>query len=303
MTQIRARLAAPGMRLLVCVALAAGLAACGEANVPTPGPTATRAPDPTPTVTVYDLGATVWYEGLIVHVDRATATLDPRGGPLVLTLRIENPTGDAGELNGPIRIAVGTIRVEPNHDSSVPLVPPNESMPVQLTYDLQGIASVDAGAIEIGVSPDHIARVPFTSQGGDAAFLQPVSLTVTGAATSVDLKITLRGGELRSDLPDWSQELSASLEVLTLTYDATYAGTFGGGFAFTGDNVALRLPDGTVVSARRDGHSQSVELIGANKTKKGLFSRFEIPSGLRGKFALLVRNGSTQKAIVFTIGG
>ena len=83
----------------------------------------------------------------------------------------------------------------------------------------------------------------------------------------------------------------------------TYAGDFAGGFAFTGENVALRLPDGTVVSPRRDGHSQSVELIGARKTKKNLFSRFEIPAGMIGEFALLVRNGATEKAIPFTIGG
>ena len=56
---------------------------------------------------------------------------------------------------------------------------------------------------------------------------------------------------LRWDLPDWSQELDASLEALTLTYDVTYTGDFAGGFAFTGDNVALRLPDGN--GRRRHG--------------------------------------------------
>ena len=66
--------------------------------------------------------------------------------------------------------------------------------------------------------------------------------------------------------------------------------------------MALRLPDGTVVSPRRDGHSQSVELIGAKKTKKGLSSRFEIPAGLTGTFNLLVRNGGQEKAIPFKIG-
>jgi hypothetical protein len=145
--------------------------------------------------------------------------------------------------------------------------------------------------------------VPLTSRGGEPAFLEPVELTLKGAAAASDLKITIHAGELRSDLPDWSQELSSSLEALTLTYDASYTGTFGGGFAFTGDNIALRLPDGTIVGPRRDGHSQSVELIGPRKTKKGLFSRFEIPSGATGQFALLVRNGATQKALVFTIGG
>ena len=122
-------------------------------------------------------------------------------------------------------------------------------------------------------------------------------------ATAASLKVTLRGGLLRSDLPDWWQELGAKLEALTLTYDVTYTGDFAGGLAFTGENVALRLPDGSVIAARRDGHSQSVELIGSRKTKKGLFSRFEIPTGLTGSFALLVRNSGTERTIKFTIGG
>jgi hypothetical protein len=289
-------------RWLAPIVLVAILTACGT-DVPTVGPITTSAPEPTPVVTVYDLGATVWYEGLVIHIDTATATLDTGGGPVEVDLRIENPNPDIGELDGPIALVIGTTRVEPNNDSTVPLIPPNGSMPAKLTYDLQGVSSVDVAAIEIGTAPDHVARVPLTSRAGDAASFEPQALTLKGAATSVDLKLTLRGGGLRWDLPDWSQELDAKLAALTLTYDATYVGTFSGGFAFTGDNVALRLPDGTIVESRADGRSQSVELIGAGKTKKGLFSRFEIPSGLTGKFALLVRNGSTTKAIVFTIAG
>jgi hypothetical protein len=145
--------------------------------------------------------------------------------------------------------------------------------------------------------------VPLTPSAGAVAAFQPQALTLKGTGAAADLKISLTSGGLRWDLPDWSQELDASLAALTLTYDVTYTGTFSGGFAFTGDNVALRLPNGKVVSPRADGHSQSIELIGAQKTKKGLFSRFEVPSGMSGKFALLVKNGSTTKAIVFTIGG
>ena len=77
---------------------------------------------------------------------------------------------------------------------------------------------------------------------------------------------------------------------------------FAGGIAFTADNVQLRLPDGTKVSPRPDGHSQSIELIGPGKTVKGMTSRFEIPDGLTGKFALLILDGSSVKAIPFSIG-
>ncbi|HYK95929.1 MAG TPA: hypothetical protein VE011_08715 [Candidatus Dormibacteraeota bacterium] len=288
---------------VLSVLLAALLAACGSEPVPTPAPITTSPPEPTPTVTVYDLGATVWYEGLVIHVDTATATLDERGGPVEVVLRLENPNPDANQLDAPIQLVMGGTRIDPNHDSTVPLVPPNGSMPANLTFDLQAVKSVDTAVIEIGKAPNHIARVPLTASAGAVAVFEPQSLALKGSATSVDLKLSLTAGGLRWDLPDYSQELDAGVAALTLTYDATYAGTFQGGFAFTGDNVALRLPDGTVVLPRSDGHSQSIELIGPGKTKKGLFSRFEIPSGASGKFALLVKNGSTTRAITFTIGG
>jgi hypothetical protein len=128
-----------------------------------------------------------------------------------------------------------------------------------------------------------------------------VEFDLRGTGTAGDLRINLRHGVLRWDLPDWSQQLASDLQALTLTYNVTYLGEFAGGFAFTGDNVYLRLPDDSIVNPRRDGHSQSVELIGAKKTKDGLFSRFEIPAGMTGKFALFVKNGETKTAIVFTV--
>jgi hypothetical protein len=128
-----------------------------------------------------------------------------------------------------------------------------------------------------------------------------VDLDLKGSASAGDLRITLRHAVARWDLPDWSDEMPDDLRVLTLTYDVTYNGSFSGGFAFTGDNVALRLPDGKEVESRADGHSQSIELVGSRKTKRNLFSRFEIPADATGKFALLVRNGSSEQAISFTI--
>lgn|GEM_PF-2789987 len=291
------------LRTLSAAVLAVTVAGCLDSTVPSAGPTATRAPDPTPQVTVYDIGATVWYEGLVVRVDTATATLDQRGGPVTLTIRIENPTGDIGELNGPIRLILGSTHVDPNRDSTVPVIPPNGSMPVHLNYDLQGISSIDLASIEIGSAPDHIARVPLTPAAGAPVVFEPLPLDLSGSATAADLKITLRQGLLRWDLPDYSQELGADLQALTLSYDVTYIGSLSYGLPFTFDNVALRLPGGKVVGQRPDGHSQSLELIGPRKTKKDLFSRFEIPSGATGKFALLVRNGGIEKAISFTIGG
>ena len=295
--------AGPWRRLAVLTVLAtlvAVLAGCEDAP-PSAAPTPTRAPEPTPITTRYEPGTTVWYEGLVLHFDVVTATLDDRGGPVILNLRLENPNEDIGELDGKIRLVVDGKPIEATRESLVPSVPAKGSAAAALTYELQGIASIDDAVIQVGTAPLHVAKVPLTPAAGAPVAFEPRALELKGSGTAGNVKITLRSGLLRWDLPDWSQELEAKLAALTITYDVTYAGDFGGGLAFTGDNVALRLPDGKVVEARKDGHSQSVELIGPRKTKKDLLSRFEIPADATGKFALLVRSGDTIKAIPFTI--
>jgi hypothetical protein len=294
-------------RLAALVAGATLLAGCIDAPVASVPPTPTPAPEPTPTTTTYQLGTTVWYEGLIIHVDDAIATLDQRGGPVEVRLRIENPGDDEGELDGPIRLLVDASTpdppVEATRESRVPSIPAHGFVGALMTYELQGIDSVAKGVVLIGEDLQHVARIPLAPGAGDLVDLEPVPFAVSGAGTVGDLRLTLRSGVLRWDLPDWSQELPAGLDALTLTYDVTYLGTFSGGFPFTGDNIRLRLPDGTVIGPRRDGHSQSIELIGARSTKRGLFSRFEIPSGATGRFGLIVRSGNMSRTIAFDLGG
>jgi hypothetical protein len=284
--------------------LVAGVfAACDSAPPASVAPTPTRAPLPTPKTTAYQLGTDVWYEGLVLHMDLATAVLDSRGGTVDIAFRIENSGAEPSDLGARMTLVVAGNRIAPTRESHVPTTPAGETALALLSFELQEIVSAEDGVLEIGSDPDHIAKVPFGPKGGKAVTLEPVQLKPTGTGTAGSLRVALRSGVIRWDLPDWSQELTEDLRALTLTYDATFTGTFAGGLAFTGDNVALRLPNGKVVDSRPDGHSQSVELIGAGKTKRGLMSRFEIPAGMTGKFALLVKSGGTQRAIGFTIKG
>lgn len=285
---------------LVLALAAATLGAC-DSGQPSAAPTPSRVPEPTPVTTIYELGTTVWYEGLQLHFDRATAILDDRGGPVEITVRVQNDAVDPVDLRAPIVLVVDGQPVEPTRESRVATVPAGGQVGAVMTYELQGVRAVDDAVVQVGLEPQHVARVPLTPAGGEPAAFQPIAFDLAGTGTAGDLRINLRNGELRWDLPDWSQELASDRQALTLTYDVTYLGEFSGGFAFTGDNVYLRLPDESIVNPRRDGHSQSVELIAATRTKDGLFSRFEIPAGVTGKFALFVVNGDAKTGIVFTI--
>ena len=295
------RVARLGPLALAVVAFSGCLDAPAQSVIPTASPT----PEPTPVTTTYQLDETVWYEGLVIHVDSVVASLDQRGGPVEVRIRFENPGEDEAQLAAPVLLQVDAGSeappLAPSRDSNIPSVPAHSFAAAVPTYELQEIPSVERAVVLIGEAPSHVARIPLTPAGGDAVRLEPVAVKVSGAGAAGDLRITLRSGVLRWDLPDWSQELAGDVAAVTFTYDVAYAGSFSGGFAFKGDNVGLRLPDGTIIEPRRDGHSQSIELIGAGQTKKGLLSRFEIPNGLTGKFALVVRNGSAAKAIPITI--
>lgn len=299
---IRTRSSGAKARIAVLAALAAILAGCLDAPAATPAPTPTRAPEPTPITTTYDLQTTVWYEGLVLTFGEAVAELDAFGGPVTVGLRIENPGPDETDLGAPITLSIGDAVFEPTRESRIPSVPGDGAVQVELEYDVRDIASADAAVVLVGAEPLHVARVPFTEAGGDAEVFEPVTFTLRGTGTGGGLRVTLRSGELRWDLPDWSQELDSSVVAMTLRYDVTYVGTFSGGYPFTRENIALRLPDGKRVEPREDGRSQSIELIGPGKTKRGLMSRFEVPSGLRGQFRLIVIDGSKERSIPFTIG-
>jgi hypothetical protein len=288
-------------QLAAIVAIAAMSAGClGDAPASV-APTSTPQPEPTPRTTTYTIGTAVWYEGIVLHIDSATSVLDARGGPVDVSITIENPADIDAELQAKIYLRVGDDLVEPTRESVVPTIPAAGHAATVMTYELQGVSSVNDAGIQIGGAPDHIGFVPLTASGGSPVTLEPRELAFSGEGTAGELEITIAGGLRRWDLPDWSQELHEDRQVIIVDYDATFTGGFTGGFAFTGNNVALRLPDGTEVPPRADGHSQSVELIGAGKTKRGLFSRFEVPASVTGTIWFVVIDGDKEQEIPLVI--
>ena len=292
-------------RLAAALAVSGSVALAG-CDTPTPSvpvPTPTFVPEATAPTVTYQLDSDVWYAGLVLHIDLATTALDSRGGTVDVAFRVDNPSEEDADLDAKMTLVVGGTRIEPTRESHVPTTPAGQTAEGLLTFELQGIASAADAVLEIGADPDHVAMVPFTPEAGRAVGFKPIEKTLKGSGAAGTLQLTLRHGQLRWDLPDWNQELAATLRALTITYDVTNNGDFSGGFAFTEGNVALRLPNGKTVHPRPDGHSQSIELISPHATKKSLFSRFEVPAGAKGKFVLLIHNGNSSGSVTFTIGG
>lgn len=290
------RLAAPAATIL-----SIALAGCLGSPAPSPTPLPSIPLGPTVTVTEYRPGTRAWQQGFVITLLQARASLDAKGGPVGVVLMIENAGTDDATLDAPISLTSGAATFEPTHGTDVPEVPAGESSFVSLEFEVTGQGSIDDGVLKIGRPSDHVAAIPLVPDPSRVVTLQPRTGTIKGSGTFADLKASIHRFEIRWDLPDWHDELPLGTEALTVTYDMAFVGTFAGGTAFTADDIALRLPGGTVVHPRQDGHSQSIAALDPGKTARNLFSRFEIPNGLTGRFALLLRAGSKSKAITFTV--
>jgi len=256
---------------------------------------------PPPVVTTYAPATTAWIDGFVVTVQTATASLDEKGGPVAILVAIRNAGTEDAALDAPIQLLAGEIPFELARGVELPLIPAGVTSEVRLDFEINGRATIADGVLRIGRPADHVVSIPLTANPSVLRTLQPREATLKAVGSAGSLLAMLRKLQIRWDLPDWHDELPLATEALTITYDLTYRGLFSGGIAFTADSIRLRLPDGTVVAPRADGHSQSIALIPSGKTARGLSSRFEIPDGLTGAFALVVRNGASQGAISFTI--
>ena len=289
------------LRAVVLLAfLGSAVAAC-DSGPALASPSATAFAESTPVTTVYDLDTTSWYAGLELSFSTATAVFDQYGGTVTIGTGFRNDGPDDQTLDAPVQVVIGSARFDPQHGTVMPDVPAGGTSDVTLTFQIVGQTSVDAATLRVGASDANQVVIPFRHGAVPTVTLQPRSIRVTGTANAADLRLTLRTAVLRWDLPDWSDELPLGQAALTLTYDVTYRGTFSGGLAFTGDAVSLRLPDGSSVGPRRDGHSQSIALLLPGKTQAGLSSRFQVPSGEIGTYVLTLRNGSAKATLKFTI--
>lgn len=278
------------------------LAGClTDAPPPIVRPTPTATPEATPTVTTYRLDRPVWYGGFVMTFGTATATLDAKGGPVVVEAVVGNPGDDDATMDGPVVLVAGGLTLESTRESILPLVPAGDAGKATFVFDVPPDFEVAAAEIRVGREGEHQAIVPLATAFTSTVDLRPLAhdLAVEGQAGS--LLVQLHGAELRADLPDWRLELDDGALALTLTYDATYRATFSGGFPFTAANIGLLLPDGTILEPRRDGHSQSVLVLEPGVRAVALRSRFEVPAPGLGPYVLVIRDGAATADLPFEI--
>jgi hypothetical protein len=303
------RVPAAAGALVVALAVAACGGSAGAAVPPSSAPVteapgeATATPKPTPTVTTVQVDQEAWFAGFHITFGAATAEITQgRGGSVTIEAKFENTGSDDARLDATLNLASAGETAREGMLMDLPRVPGGTSGKGAFAFDVEDSFTFDDAVLTLGLPDNQQAVVPLTAMAGTAVTQEPITLTLSGTGKAGDLQLDLAGGEVRADSP-WSHgQMAKGTLVVTIDYSATFNSDFAGGFAFTGENVALRLPDGTTVGVIQDGRSQSIELLSPKATTKHLFSRFEIEDPAAGDYVLLVRSfDNAEDEIPFSI--
>jgi hypothetical protein len=299
--------------LAIAGALAISVAACGGSAAATQAPAASEvaesvdvasvAPEPSAATTTVQVDQEIWFAGFKVALGAATSDItEGRGGTVAIDAMFENTGSEDGRFDGSLNLASAGEHATEAMEMDIPSVPGGQTGKGSFVFNVEDSFTFDDAVLTIGLAENQQAIVPLTATAGTAVTKEPVAVAATGEGTADTLKLELLGGEYRADQPWNHGQMKKGTYVLTVNYDATFLSDFAGGFAFTGENVALKLPDGTTVGTIQDGDSQSIELIGPESTAKDLYSRFEIEDPAAGEYNLLVRSfDDALDEIPFTI--
>ena len=276
-----------------------------------PSPTARPTPEPTPVTTVYVLDTRSGTRASCCTFDRVTATLGQswRSGrrPASAWRTRARTAANAGRADP---LVIGGTRAEPTRDSRrCRRCRRGGSAATVLTFELQSGVACRWPAPRSRSARARSTSHACHSRRTPASWLRssPLRSTLTrhghgrepqgrrqAAASSAG---TSRTGARSS---------SSSLPTLTLTYDVTYRrSTSLAGSPFTGRQ---RRPPAArtarTVAARRDGHSQSVELRRRAQDEEGPVHAVRDPERAdRHASRCSSSTAATRKTITFTIGG
>lgn len=264
--------------------------------------TETAAPEP---VTV-EIGRSFWHAGW--KVDIVDATYTPAGSGLfaeaTVTVRVvfDNLGANTARFNSTIALtAGGQAYPDDAAQNDWPNVPGRLSANGEIVIIVDEPFAFDDAVLIVGHPDNNQATVPLGS-AGEFVSLEPVVLEVSGEAIAAErLRMAIKGGEVRADLPKEHDEVEAGRLALTLDVIATFESDFAGGYGLTPANFALRLPDGTAVAP----DDAPIKLLRGRSPLDGLRVRFLVPGTASGDYALVVIDDTQRDAplaeIPFTV--
>jgi hypothetical protein len=265
------------------VVLAAVATGCSRGS-PKARPTNSTGTSTTTSSPATTLNKTVWFAGFQMTVKTAALTTDPgTGGKTVaLTVTFTNQGPTPVRFDGLIDLGSGGSHYKFN-PTTLPNVPGGSSHDDTLSFDVDDTFKLADATLTVGQPGHHQALIPLGANGR-LVDLAPVTLGLSGMVSAGALKVTVNGGEVRSDVPGDHVELDQGQAALALNVDIHYTGS--NSYAFGHGNLALILPNGTQVAVS----SGPIEALTPDETKTNTTVRFIIPEPVNGTYQLILRD-------------
>jgi hypothetical protein len=277
------------------------LVAAGGIDISSSDEDETAAEQPAIEPVQQSLGQEAWFAGFHITFDELSLVMDGRRGDLHITASFENLGRDESRMDATIKLMSGGQPVSESFDMDIPSVPSGETVDGTFGFAIDEDFNLDDAVLTLGTPAVQQVVLPLGASSGEFVSLEPTTLSLSGAATAGQLELKVDGGELRADRPERHGQMESGKLALTVTYAATNHGTGAADFPFTGENVRLKLPDGSVIADLGDGLSQSIELLPAGTSKTDLLTRFEVADPASGQYALQVVEGDQTAEIPFSL--
>lgn len=251
----------------------------GGAGAPAaaPGTAVSTVPAPAPAPTVAErtlaVGTTVWYGGFKLTVREARL----RPGALELVTGFENLGTETRALRADVVVqSAGRNYFETAARHDVPTIPGGAGQDGTLAVIVDAAFRLDDAVVVIGRADTNQARFPLGDRGPVIAF-RPAPVPVTGSVSAGQLRLVVRGAELRGDILNQYRQAGRGRLALRIDYTAEVTNCQTVEFG-----LSLVLPDGTPVDP----------IGGDTADGSGRFRVFEVPDPPRGRYQLRLETGS-----------
>jgi hypothetical protein len=227
---------------------------------------------------------TVWFAGFQVTIKNAAISTAPDTAVttvnLAVTLTNEGPT--PVRFDGLIDLGSGGSHYKFDN-STLPNVAGGASHDDNLSFDVDTGFKLDGATLTIGQPGHHQAVIPLGG-AGNLIDLAPITLGLSGSVMAGNLKVSVKGGEVRTDVPADHVELDQNTAALALTLDIHYGGD--NSYPFGHNNLALVAPNGSQIAVS----AGPIEVLTPNATRTNETVRFLIPEPVNGAYQLILRD-------------
>jgi hypothetical protein len=285
------------VRSIGVLASAVAIVGCiGSDVVPDAAVEADAAPDAGEPIQTAQIDKTFWYAGFKVTLGKATY------GPLkqvTITAKFDNESTESETFEAELVIQTpsNNFIADAGTQEDVPKVPGKSSGTGTLVIPVNRTPFSFAGStLIVGRAASAQAKVPIEG-GGTLVDLAPKPAPITGTVTAMTLTLTVKSADLRYDVLKTHEQLKVGKLSLNLGFSISFTSDLQDEYPFSGTNLTLRLPDGTVTGSE----DAPVELLKTRTTLQDQSVRFTVNNPPTGKYALILTDDKVSQELAFTL--